>query len=87
MSTPQDNKARFWRSPIGLVFAVFLAVAAFLLVSEHGAHVLGAAPLLLVLAVCIGAHFFMHGGHRAHPDQGPRESDHHTDEHGDSDGR
>lgn len=82
MSIPQDSKAGFWRSPIGLVFAVFLAVAAFLLVSEHWAHLLGAGPLLLFLAVCIGGHFFMHGAHGTHGDRSPESSDRDTDGHG-----
>jgi hypothetical protein len=29
---------------------------------------LGASPLLLLLGVCIGMHFFMHGGHGSHRD-------------------
>lgn len=72
MSIPPDSRGGFWRSPAGLVFVIFLAAAGFLLVAEHWAHVVGAAPLLLVLAVCIGMHFFMHGGHGGHGGQPPK---------------
>ena len=43
-----------------------LAVAAVLyLLSEHGGHVLGALPYLLLLA-CPLMHLFMHHGHDGH---------------------
>jgi hypothetical protein len=50
------------------VLAGFLAVAAFFLITEHQAHVLGALPLLLLLA-CPLMHLFMHGRHRSHSHQ------------------
>lgn len=78
MSIPRDNTGGFWRSPAGIAFAVFVAIAGFLLASEHWAHILGAAPLLLFLAVCIGMHFFMHGGHGGHGGHGS-EGDRDTD--------
>lgn len=65
MSTRHGEKGAFWRSPAGFALCVFLAVAALLLLLEHGAHVLGAWPLLL-LVLCVGMHFFMHRGHGAH---------------------
>lgn len=40
----------------------FLAVAAFFLLTEHRAHVLGALPFLLLLA-CPLMHLFMHHDH------------------------
>lgn len=43
----------------------FLVVAAFFLLSEHLAHLLGALPFLLLLA-CLLMHLFMHHGHGAH---------------------
>jgi hypothetical protein len=46
----------------GLVLLGFLAIAAFLLLSEHRAHLLGFLPWLLLLA-CPLMHLFMHGGH------------------------
>jgi hypothetical protein len=40
----------FWRSRACIALMVLGAVAGFFLLSEHWAHVLGAAPYLLVLA-------------------------------------
>ncbi len=67
----------FFRSPAGLVLIVFLAIVAFLLIAEHRAHIFTSNLLLLLLPlVCVGMHFFMHGGHGGHgggadkPDQG-----------------
>lgn len=63
MSTRHGEKGAFWRSPAGFALYVFLAIAALLLLLEHGAHVLGAWPLLLLVVLCVGMHFFMHRGH------------------------
>ena len=65
MTTGPVDRGTFWRSPAGLTLGVFLAVAALLLVLEHGAHLLGAWPLLFLL-LCGGMHFFMHRGHGGH---------------------
>jgi len=51
------------RYAIGLV--VIGGVAAYFLLAEHLAHVLGALPYLLLLA-CPLMHVFMHGGHGKH---------------------
>lgn len=48
-----------------IALAVFLAIAAFLLFSEHRAHALGFLPYLLLLA-CPLMHMFHHGGHGGH---------------------
>lgn len=69
----QGRGGGFWRSSAGLTAVVFLAVAAFFLLSEHRAHTLGALPYLLILA-CPLMHLFMHhghGGHGGHSDRGP----------------
>lgn len=55
----------FWRSKTAIGLAIFLAIGAFLLMSEHRAHVLGFLPFLLILA-CPLLHLFMHGGHGGH---------------------
>lgn len=55
----------FWRSRGGPVAIGFLLIAAFLLFSEHRAHVLGYLPFLLLLA-CPLMHLFMHHGHGGH---------------------
>ena len=54
-----------WRSRTGIVLLGFLAVAAFYLVTEHTAHLLGALPFLAFLA-CPLMHLFMHHGHGGH---------------------
>lgn len=57
----------FWRSRAGMVLIGFAAIAGLLLAYEHRTHLLTGNGLLLVfLAVCIGMHFFMHGGHGGH---------------------
>jgi hypothetical protein len=68
MTHPPDRTDRprgFWGSKAGLVAIAFLAIAAFLLVSEHRAHALGYLPFLLLLA-CPLLHRLMHGGHGSH---------------------
>lgn len=48
-----------------IVLVVFLAVAAFFLLTEHRAHLFGFLPYLLLLA-CPLMHLFHHGGHGGH---------------------
>lgn len=45
----------------------FLAIAAFFLLSEHRAHLLGVLPFLLLLA-CPLLHLFHHRGHGSSQD-------------------
>lgn len=75
--TPRDRpQARGWfRSRTGPVLLLFLAVAAFFLVTEHQAHALNVLPFLLLL-LCPLLHLFLHGrhgdrhaGHGSKPDQ------------------
>lgn len=47
------------------IFAGLAAIALFLLVLEHRAHVIGWLPWLILLA-CPLMHFFMHGGGHGH---------------------
>ena len=51
--------------PVWLGACIFLAIAVFLLTTEHQAHILGAAPYVLLL-LCPFIHLFMHGGHGDH---------------------
>ena len=69
--SPQHSESRpsFWRSKGGLVAIAFIAIGAFLLLSEHRVHVLGYWPFLLLLA-CPLLHVFMHGGHSGHGGHG-----------------
>ena len=54
-----------WRTRYGVGLLVLGAVAAFFLFAEHGAHIFGVLPFLLIL-VCPLMHLFMHRGHGAH---------------------
>ena len=58
----QDAPPRFWSSRYAIGMLVIGGVAAYFLLTEHLAHVVGALPLLLLLA-CPLMHVFMHGGH------------------------
>lgn len=49
----------------GLALLAFGAIAAFLLTTEHRAHLFGALPYLFLVA-CLFLHSFMHGGHSQH---------------------
>jgi hypothetical protein len=53
-----------------LVLLAFLAIGAFLLLSEQRAHVIGIPPLALLLLLCPLLHFFMHGSHGADAQHG-----------------
>ena len=65
MSRGPFSWSTWLRSPAGLVLLGFLAVAAFFLVTEHTAHVLGVLPYLFLL-LCPLMHLFMHGSHGGH---------------------
>ena len=63
---PHENGAKNWiRSWSGIASCIAIAVLAFLILRDHAAHVLGAAPYLLLLA-CPLMHLFMHRGHGHH---------------------
>ncbi|QEL21966.1 DUF2933 domain-containing protein [Bosea sp. F3-2] len=65
----EQSRPSFWRSRGGWIAIGFLAIAAFLLFSEHRAHALGYLPLLLLLA-CPLMHLFMHHGRDNHSGHG-----------------
>jgi hypothetical protein len=78
----QMRRERSWLwSRSGLVLVGFLLIAAFFVLTEHTAHVLGVLPYLLLLA-CPLLHLF-HRGHGSHGRPGPH--DRHAD-HGAGDG-
>ncbi|MBN8739081.1 MAG: DUF2933 domain-containing protein [Xanthomonadaceae bacterium] len=62
---PSRSPAPWW---IRLAFWGFLAIAGFFLVVEHGVHLFGALPYILIgvfLALHVGMHArHRHGGHR-----------------------
>jgi hypothetical protein len=66
----ESPKRPFLNTPAGYALCVFLAIGGVLVWIEHRAHVLGALPLLLPLVICLGMHFFMHGGHGGHHGHG-----------------
>ena len=59
-----DGSVKSWLfSPTGVVTICVVAILGFLIYEGHGAHLLGYAPYLLILA-CPLMHIFMHhGGH------------------------
>jgi hypothetical protein len=71
MSNNSDPTPEGGRSRTNWILIGFLAIAAFFLITEHTAHVLGALPYLILLA-CPLLHFFMHRGHDGHPRHGHR---------------
>ena len=60
-----DDPPSFWRSRYAIGLIVIGAVAAYFLLTEHLAHVVGVLPFLLLLA-CPLMHVFMHHGHGGH---------------------
>ena len=62
MGHDEPQGGSFWTSRAGVAFLAFTAIAAFYLFVEHKAHLLGAAPYLLLLA-CPLMHVFVHRGH------------------------
>lgn len=60
-----DSPPSFWRSRYAIGLIVIGAIAAYFLLTEHLAHVVGALPYLLLLA-CPLMHVFMHHGHAGH---------------------
>ena len=73
-----DHISGLLKNKASWVIAGFLAVALFLLVTEHRAHFYGALPYLFLLA-CPFMHFFMHHGGRKHGSEGRAD---HTDDKG-----
>lgn len=64
--SPNPDKHDSWLfSRTGLVTLCALTILGFLIYEGHGAHLLGAAPYLLLLA-CPLMHIFMHSGHGGH---------------------
>ena len=61
----QEKPPGFWTSRYAIGLIVIGAVAAYFLLTEHLAHVVGALPYLLLLA-CPLMHLFMHHGHGRH---------------------
>jgi hypothetical protein len=71
---PQGNPPRppsFWKSRAGIYLIFALVLGGLLLGYEHRVHILGSWLLIwLPLLLCVGMHFFMHGGHGGHGGHG-----------------
>ena len=74
MPPHSPSQERSWlRSPGGLILLAFLAIAAFFLILEHRAHVVGVLPYVLFL-LCPVLHLLLHGRHGGtHTDHDPRQ--------------
>ena len=69
MATTADTRRKgpLPHIPMWLGSCIFLVMVVFLLTTEHRAHILGAAPYVLLL-LCPIIHFLMHGGHGGRED-------------------
>ena len=65
-----ESPPRFWSSRYAIGLVVIGGVAAYFLLTEHLADVVGALRCLLLLA-CPLMHIFMHGGHGGHGQSKP----------------
>ena len=65
-----DNKVQlvpFLRSRTGMTLVVLIVVAGLMLAYEHRVHIAGSDWVIwLPILICVGMHFFMHGGHGGH---------------------
>ena len=61
-------------SRTGIATILVVSVLGFLVYEGHGAHLLGYAPFLLILA-CPLMHIFMHGGHGGHGGHGDHQEE------------
>lgn len=67
---PDPGKS-LWKSRAGAALLVFIAIAGLLLAYEHRVHIFVGENLLIgLLILCVGMHFFMHGGHGGHGGKG-----------------
>lgn len=79
-----SNKSSWLKSPAGISLVVLLIIGTFFLLTAHTAHVVGALPYLLFLAIPF-MHIFMHGGHGTHGAHG-KEGEAYHQNHGESQG-
>ena len=62
---PQRPQSDLGQWIVRILMIALIAVGAYYVIVEHGAHVLSAWPLLILL-LCPLMHLFMHGGHGGH---------------------
>lgn len=66
--------APFWKSRSGTYLVVTLVLGGLLLGYEHRIHIFASNWIIwLPLLICVGMHFFMHGGHGGHGGHGPED--------------
>lgn len=70
VQTATEQSRETFRIPVWLGTSLFLAIAAFFLLEEHRAHILGVLPYAILL-LCPVIHLFMHRGHGSHGDGHP----------------
>lgn len=61
-NAPVEERQSCFSSRFNIALLIFLAIGAFYLITEHGAHLFGILPWLLLLA-CGLLHQWMHSGH------------------------
>lgn len=66
LNRDEGRNRPFLKTPLGFALCVSVALAGVYLWVDHRVHILGALPLLLPLAICLGMHVFMHRGHGGH---------------------
>ena len=60
ISNKPRQSGNFWRSRIGVALMIFIVIGGFLLIYEHRVHIVfGNAFLIALLAICVGAYFFV----------------------------
>jgi hypothetical protein len=65
--TTEPGKTSFWRSRAGLYLIVAFLLGGLLLGYEHRVHIFASSWIIyLPILICVGMHFFMHGGHGGH---------------------
>ncbi len=62
-STEKRNLKQMITSPTGLGIASLVALGGYLVWDSYPAQVAVNLSLILILGVCFGMHFFMHGSH------------------------
>lgn len=74
-ASAQDTRPpSFWRSHAGVYLIAALVLGGLVLGYEYRARIFaGNWGLWLPLLICVGMHFFMHGGHRGHKGHGSRD--------------
>lgn len=63
MTGKRPSRGWLHQTPFTICLLILLVIAAYFLLSEHRAHLLGALPLMALLLLCPLMHILMHRGH------------------------